>query len=1098
MAITNFLQKCEYKIGGLQPYIYLIHKNALTVRIKAKGIDVSFNNIPKANSDSTIFKVEGASCVYNQEETFNNKYRFNSTLELVFNEQYREPFFYGLETLRLNQYYIIIEDKKGIQYLVNPELFTKLSYEYTFGDAPNINNACIITWNNLCNYPLLIMKEKVEHTQLLFGNGCDYNVGQVLNLVMAHHNEIKTKDDGIKITELYFDNVEVLKDVEYLKESFSMTETYDGNRFKVDISYSIPLDDNQFNWHYDLLEFKKNKYIALVRTTNHNYYVIGTEKGLSPSYNITTGEDDETLNMVNISFSQISQYPILWTDMLTQLKWVEFDSRCVGFDKYSMLIQHYSEDWGETWIPNEDELKKKGELIEENCEDCVLEQWVEAEPECYEKEKTFIKYKKIDGHICENGNKYAKMQKLTSTDGETYVEQKEYVIGELLEANCIDCQYTAIKWVDVDDDYVCFPVDETLTKWDKIGTECSGTTLYEKVNESVTNNGVVYYETGNIDLGNILKENCCACGYYQTEYRFEENVCGNAVEGGFLKEDNTYPIEYSKWLIINVPIKGRGLYIIDPIIRLPEGKTYAYNNYIQLSRLDENVIQTTNTSTSSLPSTSYNQGVMYVSSYNFYKYGKWTYEITDNDEHNFQIGLYCSSSSYSGCTADIEIQRPLLDTSSYNKYYLWEYCSDEYDSFETKTEVYKYELAKLNDCSCGYREYEWRTSDPLELKCGEYETVTEWVTLTSDFDRSVPLRKFRIDATDPYNGGNYFIRFTITPDTDTTSNTWFSICPDEGTIWDNSKSKRITAQTKIEGSIYEYEFSRDVYFSNAETNAPLSQVQCYTQVQKENLTNQYYKEYLWEYCPDEEGYDARTDEYRWLLYEENSCACNYIGYEYQWNGETICGSELAPEPYFIITDTSGNWTVDGNTFTSNKISHSQRTVQRIYFKTNNGEIKFTINQDSESCCDYLIISKLNSGVTNSTSTGSTYPNYAHWSGKTNGTITMTVPNEEEYFIELMYRKDGSISNGRDNVIVTLEMGDYISPYDLQSEYEVWREYEKCTSVPTGNIEYRNPKKSYKCGWVTYQWREEEITCGGELPENTTEVNEAPELNTDFE
>lgn len=103
----------------------------------------------------------------------------------------------------------------------------------------------------------------------------------------------------------------------------------------------------------------------------------------------------------------------------------------------------------------------------------------------------------------------------------------------------------------------------------------------------------------------------------------------------------------------------------------------------------------------------------------------------------------------------------------------------------------------------------------------------KWVTLTQDTDRSIQMQTFRIDATDPKTSGHYFITFSATPNYTgaNASITSFSICPDEGTIYDNGSRKAITAQTHIEGNVYEYTFSVPVYFAGAEENAPLSQVQ---------------------------------------------------------------------------------------------------------------------------------------------------------------------------------------------------------------------------------------------------------------------------------
>lgn len=110
---------------------------------------------------------------------------------------------------------------------------------------------------------------------------------------------------------------------------------------------------------------------------------------------------------------------------------------------------------------------------------------------------------------------------------------------------------------------------------------------------------------------------------------------------------------------------------------------------------------------------------------------------------------------------------------------------------------------------------------------GAEDCQSIWITLTQDTPRDIPMRTFRIDATDPGTSGYYFITFSPSPNYvgGNASITTFSICPDEGTIYDNYSSKQIKNQTHIEGNIYEYTFSQVVYFAGAERNAPLSQVQ---------------------------------------------------------------------------------------------------------------------------------------------------------------------------------------------------------------------------------------------------------------------------------
>ena len=222
-------------------------------------------------------------------------------------------------------------------------------------------------------------------------------------------------------------------------------------------------------------------------------------------------------------------------------------------------------------------------------------------------------------------------------------------------------------------------------------------------------------------------------------------------------------------------------------------------------------------------------------------------------------------------------------------------------------------------------------------------------------------------------------------------------------------------------------------------------------------------------------------EYKYDLYQSNVCACGYYTTQWENTEEYLCGSVLNEgAPSLIINSVQGNWAREGYTFTSNTISSNVTTIERIYFSVSEPtDITFTIDQSSEPCCDYLIISKLDNGVTNSTSTGSSSPNYAHWSGKTTGTISMTVSDTNEHFISLMYRKDGSVNSGRDNVIVTLGVGGYTNT----SKYRKQIENKYCGGVnlgTTGNyrwIEYE--KNSYDCGYKQYRWYDtgEDVCCG---------------------
>ena len=511
MSITKYSIQCDYRVGGLKPFIYLIHKKLLNITIKANGADVLWSK----TKDGDIYKLNADSCVYNQEETKTNKYRFTNTLEVQVSEQYQEPFLYGLRTLRTNQYYIIVEDKKGSQYLVNPELYTVLNYEYTFSNGGDAINNVLLTWNNLSNFPLLLMTDKIENNYTLLNEECGYNKGEVYKLAMTRFIDLSSNDDGVKVQELYLNNDAKIDNVDFLKDSFTLNETYDGNVFRTTITFSIPLDENQFSWAYNLLEFKDNVYKAIVATTNNNYIICGNDNGLTPSYTIQTSEEDENPNIITVKLEQVSQYPIVYSNDITPYRWFEEGEMCFGFDKYSMLIRQYSEDWGETWIVEEDGVKKKGDIKEEMSPDCYDVRWVD-DTYCLTTSIELFEYRDVGKYICEGTKKYNKLEIFSSTDGgDTWITTNEYVVGDLISNDSEDCGGTVvgdedIKWEE-DEEYgiMCYPVNEEYTK---IGDYyCDGYNKYGY--ELVSNNGVDFYKVGTPIL---VEENSSDCGFGNT------------------------------------------------------------------------------------------------------------------------------------------------------------------------------------------------------------------------------------------------------------------------------------------------------------------------------------------------------------------------------------------------------------------------------------------------------------------------------------------------------------------------------------------------------------------------------------------------------
>lgn len=280
----------------------------------------------------------------------------------------------------------------------------------------------------------------------------------------------------------------------------------------------------------------------------------------------------------------------------------------------------------------------------------------------------------------------------------------------------------------------------------------------------------------------------------------------------------------------------------------------SYYDYTLIGNLDydlSNVSSSVNESTTGIKTTTYGKQKQWIDV---------AYTITEPDVEHFVDVLYRKDSSLNNGADSGYIALPMKVIGEKYEASTTEFISVESDGTYTFYEkIYKYvtydnvnwkitsEYIQGEELSATLVENGTMCEGGNEYKRIEYvidkyniqtniftkgDLITEnsencqWITLTTDTDRSIQMQKFRIDATDPQTSGYYFITFSKTPNYSGTnaSITSFSICPDENSIYDNGSRKTITSQIHIEGNVYEYTFSVPVYFAGGEKNAPLSQL----------------------------------------------------------------------------------------------------------------------------------------------------------------------------------------------------------------------------------------------------------------------------------
>lgn len=168
-----------------------------------------------------------------------------------------------------------------------------------------------------------------------------------------------------------------------------------------------------------------------------------------------------------------------------QYRWVASNEPwCEGTDEYKTEKQQQSADSGKSWTDSG--ATRKGEFVQSYSFACgfVAERWAEVNPN-------------VD-FICENGNKYYLQKKQISHDGVNWIDSGDTRKGPLIESQSDDCGYPQYRWVEI-------PLD--------IDYECVGDSKYYKEKEQVTNDGIVWQDTGRTRRGRGAEVHSADCGY---------------------------------------------------------------------------------------------------------------------------------------------------------------------------------------------------------------------------------------------------------------------------------------------------------------------------------------------------------------------------------------------------------------------------------------------------------------------------------------------------------------------------------------------------------------------------------------------------------
>lgn len=332
MAVSDYLQKssgtCRYSYSKLKDVLYLVSYEHL------KDVQIDNGEAYISGLTELPLRINGFNIQFNEETSLDERYKFQKTLTLSMHGYVNYKIFGG-------RYYAIIEDVEGTFYMINVDFPSRITH--TFNLAKDTNQTDF-TFSSLSNFPTLKLNAEFEAVAPVCLGLNVYGI-EKLQLIEKEKARLDTVNKTVISTEDF-------KTIEFLGNSCSFQEVYDGFKVTDTIQFNIALDNYKPSFQYNLLEFLDNRYSAIITPRgNDNKYYPGYNFGLQPSYTIQTASNPNESDIITITLvemsSQGSTAAVDWDDEQsteTRWRWVKkvgetICYECIGLGRARYLVR---------------------------------------------------------------------------------------------------------------------------------------------------------------------------------------------------------------------------------------------------------------------------------------------------------------------------------------------------------------------------------------------------------------------------------------------------------------------------------------------------------------------------------------------------------------------------------------------------------------------------------------------------------------------------------------------------------------------------------------------------------------------------------------
>ena len=287
MSVSDYITDYRYKIGKLKDFIYVGDSSIFdSIQITDGGAIVK--------ESFKLTKLYGSNVQLKEQQSTNENLRFTKNVQITVDGYYNAP-----KEITSNPI-VIVENKEGTRFLVNPEFGCDIEYTFTLNST---QCQTVVEFDNISNLPVLELVGKFGITYQK--ENCKYKLGGVKDFQVINFDNVALNPSRGEIT--IFDD-DSFKQVQFNDGTFTLEEKYKDHLYTDTINFDITLDNYKSSWHYDLVKFLDRNYSAIVtpKGQNDNKFYVGFNLGLQPSYEIETSTETGGIDSITITFNESS------------------------------------------------------------------------------------------------------------------------------------------------------------------------------------------------------------------------------------------------------------------------------------------------------------------------------------------------------------------------------------------------------------------------------------------------------------------------------------------------------------------------------------------------------------------------------------------------------------------------------------------------------------------------------------------------------------------------------------------------------------------------------------------------------------------------